>query len=119
MNSKTNNIVFYAATGLLTLMTTASAGMYIFNHAEISKVFLYLGYPTHIIYPLAAAKIAGLIVIWTQKGALKEWAYAGFFFDFVLAVMAHLNIGDGEFAPAGAAVVLLTVSYFTGKKRQK
>lgn len=88
-----------------------SAGMYVFNHEMVSATFTNLGYPTYIIYPLALAKILGLIAIWTNKSkALTEWAYAGFFFDFVLAFAAHLSIGDGEFAPALAAIILVIAS---------
>lgn len=94
-----------------------SAGMYIFNNAEISKVFTSLGYPSYIVYPLAIAKILGLVAIWVNKSkSIKEWAYAGFFFDFVLAFFAHVMVGDGEFAPAIIATVLLFASYFSWKK---
>jgi len=66
----------------------------------------------YIVYPLAVAKILGLIAIWTdQPKSLKEWAYAGFFFDFVLVFFAHLMIGDGEFAPAIVATLLLLAVY--------
>jgi hypothetical protein len=40
--------------------------MYIFNNAEIGNTFASVEYPTYIIYPLAAAKILGLIAIWTK-----------------------------------------------------
>jgi len=105
------------STGLLSALMLMSAGMYIFNHAEVSQAFSNLGYPTYIIYPLAIAKILGLIAIWTdQSKALKEWAYAGFFFDFVLAFFAHVMVNDGEFAPAIVAILLLFTSYFSWKK---
>ncbi len=36
--------------------------------------------------------ILGLIAIWSNKSAtLKEWAYAGFFFNFVLAFLAEVH----------------------------
>jgi hypothetical protein len=114
---KNLKIINWVSTGLLTAMMLLSAGMYIFNHAEISETFLALGYPTHIIYPLAIAKILGLVAIWTNfSKSLKEWAYAGFFFDFVLAFAAHTMVSDGEFGGALVALVLLFVSYFTWKK---
>ena len=94
-----------------------SAGMYLFNHEEVSQVFSSLGYPTYVVYPLAIAKILGVIAILSKKSStLKEWAYAGFFFDFVLAAAAHLSVGDGEFAPAVVASVVLLVSYFYDKR---
>ena len=109
--------IYRISTGLITALMLMSAGMYFFNNAEVSKVFTNLGYPTYIIYPLAIAKILGLIAIWTNfSKSLKEWAYAGFFFDFVLAFFAHVMINDGEFAPALVATILLFVSYFSWKK---
>lgn len=109
--------VYWISTGLLTLMMLGSAGMYIAKNAEIQEVFLGLGFPTFIIYPLAIAKILGLIAIWTNKSkSLKEWAYAGFFFDFIIAAGAHLAVGDGEHFGAIAAMVIMFVSYYSWKK---
>lgn len=114
---KTNKIIYWVSTGLLSAMMLMSAGMYVFDNATISEVFTGLGYPAYIIYPLALAKVLGLLAIWVEKSkSLKEWAYAGFFFDFVLAFFAHYMIGDGEFGGALAAMVLLFVSYFFWKK---
>ena len=115
---KRDKIIYWVATGLLSAMMLLSASMYLFNNAEIVSIFTKLGYPTYIIYPLALAKILGVIAILTNKSVvLREWAYAGFFFDFVLAFFAHQQIGDGESAGAVVAMILLLVSYNFRKKR--
>ncbi len=117
MNNKTKRIVYLIATGLLTALMLMSAGMYIFNHKMLVGIFSKLGYPSYIIYPLAAAKILGLVAIWSNKSRMfKEWAYAGFFFDFILAFFAHLAVNDGEYLPALVAMVLLFTSYLTQSK---
>ena len=109
---KRNKIIYLIATGLLTANMLLSAVMYIFNHEMAVNMFQSLSYPVYIIYPLAVAKILGLIAIWTNKSkTLKEWAYAGFVFDFLLAISAHINADDGEFVPAVVALVFVTVSY--------
>jgi len=114
---KRNKIIYWIATGLFSALMLMSASMYIFNYEMVSQTFTNLGYPTYIVYPLAIAKILGLIAILTRKSKfLKEWAYAGFFFDFVLALSAHLVIADGEFVPAFVAILLLIVSYRYDKK---
>jgi hypothetical protein len=114
---KTQKIIYWIVTALLSLLVLFSAGMYFFNHAEIVNAFTNLGFPTYIIYPLATLKILGLTVILGNLGGnLKQWAYAGFFFNFVLAFFAHLMVGDGEQFGALMAVVLLLASYFLGKK---
>lgn len=117
MNSKTIKIIYLSATGLLTVLMLFSAGMEFFNNEEMTEEFVKLKFPPYLIYPLGIAKILGLIAIWTKKSnTLKEWAYAGFFFNFLLAISAHINIGDGKAAPAFAAITLLLVSYIFEKK---
>jgi hypothetical protein len=114
---KAIKITYYIATGLLTLLMLFSAGMYFFNHEEVAKLFTSFGYPTYIIYPYGILKISGIIVLWfVNNKVLKEWAYAGFFFAFVLAFFAHIMISDGEQGGAVVAMVLLLTSYFTNKK---
>ncbi len=114
---KRDKIIYYVATGLLTLFMLFSAGMYFFNNSEVAKMFEGFGYPTYIIYPYGLAKILGLIAIWFLKDTfLKEWAYAGFVFAFILAFFAHFMIGDGEQYPALVALILAIVSYIYSKK---
>ena len=108
---KRDKIIYWIATGLLTALMLMSIGMYFMKHAMVSETFMKLGFPTFIIYPLAIAKLLGLTAILTKKSQfLKEWAYAGFFFDFLLALSAHLVAKDGEFGMAAIAIVLLLVS---------
>jgi len=117
MKSKRDKIIYYAATGLFTASMSLSIVMYFFANDMASEAFTKLGFPTFIIYPLAIAKLLGLVAIWTGKSKLlKEWAYAGFFFNLVLAVTAHVAINDGEFAPAAIALLMLLISYIFGKK---
>ena len=51
---KRNKIIYYSATGLLTLLMLFSASMYFFNHDEVAKLFEGFGYPTYIIYRRSA-----------------------------------------------------------------
>jgi len=115
--NKRDKIIYWVVTGLLSVMLLMSAGMYLFTHDEVSPVFNGLGFPTWVIYPLAIAKILGLVAIWTRKSALlKEWAYAGYFFNFLLALAAHLSISDGDWMGAAIALALLVTSYiYDGK----
>lgn len=107
-----NRIIYWVATGLLCALMLFSAGMYLFSHEEVSAEFTKLGFPVWIIYPLAIAKILGVIAIVSRLSrTLLEWAYAGFFFDVLLAAAAHLSVGDGEQYAAIVAAVLVLVSY--------
>lgn len=116
---KKMKIGFYVSTGLLSALMLMSASMYVFNHEEIANKFLELGYPTYIIYPLALLKFLGVAVIWFGPAKVKEWAYTGFFFNFLLAFGAHLGIRDGEETGAIMAMVLLISSYFFYSKKTK
>ena len=110
---KAKKWIFWISTALLSILMLFSAGMYIFNYGEISEVFVDLGFPTFIVYPLAVAKLLGIVALWAfKRRPIQEWAYAGFFFDFVLALGAHLAVNDGEFGGALAALILLFASYF-------
>ncbi|MCR9144067.1 MAG: DoxX family protein [bacterium] len=83
------NLVYYVTTGIVTLIMTFSVGNYLFNHEFVREAFMKMGYPTYIVYPLAIAKILGLIAIWSRVSPLLTGlAYAGFFYDLVLAILA-------------------------------
>ncbi|KXX69527.1 DoxX family protein [Flammeovirga sp. SJP92] len=120
MNQKTTKLLYRISTGLLTALMLMSATMYFAQYEMVSEVFTKLGYPTYIIYPLAIAKYLGLIAIWTNfSPKLKEWAYAGFFFDILLAMSAHVNINDGEFIPSSIGLLLVLTSYYFNRKLEK
>ncbi|SFN64183.1 DoxX-like family protein [Bizionia echini] len=117
---KRDKIIYYVTTGLLTILMLYSVSMYFFNHDAVAAMFTNFGYPTYIIYPYAVIKLLGLIALWMPGFKLvKEWAYAGFFFAFILAFFAHYMIGDGEQSGAVLALILLVVSYIFNKRINK
>jgi DoxX-like family len=110
-------IAYWIITGIFCLMMLAGAAMEIFAFGESVKFLGQLGYPAHIAYVLPLTKILGVAAILTRYSKiLKEWAYAGFFFDFVLAALAHYF--SGVPSPIGAiiALVILMTSYALDKK---
>lgn len=114
---KIKKIIYWIATGLLSAFMLFSIYNYTFNFETIKGFMEGFGFPTYIIYFLITAKSLGTIAILSNiRGILKEWAYAGFFYNFVLAFLAHYTIGDGQGAGAVLALVLLVISYFTGKQ---
>ena len=117
---KRDKIIYYVATGLLTALMLFSVSMYFFKHDDVAEMFTAFGYPTYIIYPYAVAKLLGVFALWNPNfKAIKEWAYAGFFFAFILAFFAHYMIGDGEQTGALVAFILLIVSYIFNKRINK
>ena len=74
----------------------------------------HLGYPAYFGVLLGAWKLSGAIAI-TLPGfpRLKEWAYAGFFFDLTAAAISHAALNDSIIdivAPLGF-LALVIASY--------
>ncbi|OFZ10062.1 MAG: hypothetical protein A3D92_11890 [Bacteroidetes bacterium RIFCSPHIGHO2_02_FULL_44_7] len=103
---RTKRITHWISTGLLGVMLLMSAGMYLFRHEMIKEAFTVFGFPTWLVYPLAVAKILGVAALILKfNKTIVEWAYAGIFFNIILAVGAHLGIGDN--AGVGSALMAL------------
>ncbi len=120
MKNKTNKTLYFLSTIILSGMMLMSAGMYFFNYAEVSEIFMALGFPVYIIYPLGIAKVLGVIALWSKKCCdLREWAYAGFFFIFALALIGHVAVNDGAYISPLVAIFLLLMSRHTGRKMMK
>ena len=112
--------------GIFSLMLLAGAITYFVMYDMTAEMFTSLGVPTQIIYPLAIAKILGIVAIWFIKIPLiKNLAYLGFALDLVLAIISHLNAGDGQAFGPVIPLVLLIISYWyyrklnAGKLRQE
>jgi hypothetical protein len=63
---------------------------------EVVNATRHLGYPLYFVTILSTWKLLGAIAI-TAPGLprVKEWAYAGFFFDLTAAAISHAAVGDG------------------------
>ncbi len=74
--------------------------------AEMLNNLAHLGYPAYFSTILGAWKLLGAIAI-VAPGfpRLKEWAYAGFFFDLTAAAYSHAVVGDS------AADILAPVAF--------
>ncbi|WP_420628937.1 DoxX family protein [Candidatus Leptofilum sp.] len=112
-----DKIIYWITTGLLSASMIMSALTYVLQNEMMGENFMRLGHPAYLVYPLALAKTLGIIAILTKRSPLlKEWAYAGFFFDFVLALMAHIALGDVQFVLPVITIILLLVSRFYDPK---
>ena len=113
--SKGKLIVFWIATVLIVVSQFASGILDWIGFEPIVEGITKLGYPLYVLKILGTFKILGVIAI-AIPGAkrLKEWAYAGFVFDFIGAAASHAMNGDaiGEIAPPIILLGILLVSYF-------
>jgi hypothetical protein len=64
---------------------------------QVAEMFAHLGFPAYFRVGLSWAKLLGLVALLVPMvpARIKEWAYAGFAFTLVSAVIAHLASGDG------------------------
>lgn len=108
-------IGFWTATALLCLQMgfTAYAQLKL---PQVAEAFAHMGFPGYFRVELSYAKLAGIIALLAPVPArVKEWAYAGFAFTLVSALVAHVSVGDGAEAWGFAAgtMVLWGLSYGT------
>ena len=88
---------------------------------QVAEAFTHLGFPSYFRVELSWAKVVGVVLLLAPVPArLKEWAYAGFAFDLVSAIIAHLSVGDGPEAWGWAAgtAVLWVLSYVLWRRVQ-
>jgi hypothetical protein len=92
---KTNKIIYWVTTGLVSVMMLFSAYSY-FSNPEVAAGFTHLGFPSYFRIELAIAKlIASIVLIVPQiPTRVKEWAYAGLGITFISAAIAHTVNGD-------------------------
>lgn len=114
-HSATTNRIYWASTGVLAL-GMIGAGIQELRHApELVEAAKSLGYPEYILTMLGIAKLLGApVLLAPQFRILKEWAYAGFTFDFGGALISHIIVGDSleVSAPSAVCLLILSISYF-------
>jgi uncharacterized membrane protein len=118
---KTNNIIYWVSTALFSaFMLFSGVGNFMVTPESVAFLSDHLGYPQYIIRFLGAAKILGSVALLIPAfPRIKEWAYAGLFFDLIGASYSMISV-DG-FEPGMAVMVVVlgveAVSYFYFHKR--
>ncbi len=92
MTTKTNNIIYWISTTIFSgLMIFAAVGGVKPSEQSIQIIHDGLGYPIYFIQFISIAKILGVIIILIPgRGWIKDWAYAGLFFDLAGAVYSGI-----------------------------
>ena len=125
MTTKTTNILYWVFTIIFAgLMIFSSVGGIGPTQQVIDMFHTGLGYPIYFIQFISWAKIVGAIVILIPglNKSIKEWAYAGLFFDLAGATYSGLAASP-KFDPAILGMLMWIVpgilSYFFWKKKLK
>ncbi len=94
MKQKTINILYWIFTILFSALMLFSAwSSIVVNEDSIKLIHDMLGYPEYFIPFTGWAKLIGVIVILIPGlKRIKEWAYAGLFFDLVAAVYSGIAV---------------------------
>ncbi|KIA94474.1 hypothetical protein OA93_20315 [Flavobacterium sp. KMS] len=116
---KSTKIIFWITTIIIFLFEGVMPAFT--SQTEVAKEGIrHLGYPEYFGNALVVFKIVGvlLLVIPTIPNRVKEWAYAGFAFDFIFASISHCavdGIGFLTFFPL-IFLAILVISYISYHK---
>ena len=111
---KKDKIIFWSATTILFLFQGVMPALT--SHTEMAREGIrQLGYPAYFGTMLSIFKIAGAVVLMFPQfpKRLREWAYAGFAFDFISACVSNsvvYGLGSEAVSPL-IALLILGVSY--------
>jgi len=116
---KTTKITYWTATIIIFLLDGLMPALT--SNTELAKQGIsHLGYPDYFRVLLTVFKIIGaiLLIVPAVKGRIKEWAYAGFSFNFVSAAVSHWVVDgfDGQVIFPIVAFAILAVSYVSYTK---
>ena len=122
MQPKTINILYWVFTVLFAALMIFSAVGGIQPTAEAKQMMHDgFGYPVYFIQFISVAKILGSVAILIPGlKKIKEWAYAGLFFDLAGAIFTIVSVSP-SFDPKMLGMLLFIVSgilsyYFWNKK---
>lgn len=108
-------IAYWGSTTIVAVMLLFAL-MYLTGSEQVVSGFTKAGYPQHLRIVLGIAKpVAAIVLLLPGFALLKEWAYAGATFTWVMAFISAYSVGEGVQTwslPLGL-LVLLAVSYVT------
>lgn len=119
MNSKTTKIIYWTGAVLTSLWFGASGFFELTKNPLVWGITQQLGYPAHFIYILGVFKLSGVITLLIPNKLLrlKEWVFAGVFFDIIFAFFSKLAVlGFGATIDAIIAFIMVSVTYAMFRK---
>jgi uncharacterized membrane protein YphA (DoxX/SURF4 family) len=89
------NVAFWMTTVFGPASFVIGGVLHLYHSDEVTTTLSHLGYPLYFATILGVWKLLGAITI-AAPGLprLKEWAYAGFFFDLTAAAISRAAVGD-------------------------
>jgi hypothetical protein len=107
--TKAKTLGYWVTTGLLVFCMTGGIFELLGLETTIEGI-MRLGYPSYIIPALGLGKVLAILaILWPGLPRLKEWAYAGIFFNMMGAIVSHVARKDG----AWIIVTTVTIAAIT------
>ena len=119
MNLKTQKGIYWTGAVLTSLWFGASGIFELTKNPIVWGITQQLGYPPHFIYLLGVAKLSGVVVLLIPNKLLrlKEWVFAGVFFDIIFAFVSKLSVLNFIAATdAIIAFIMVTITYLMFRK---
>ncbi|MCZ6474895.1 MAG: DoxX family protein, partial [Gammaproteobacteria bacterium] len=111
MATKSEKILYWSATGYMLLLMMMSVVSYHINHDGMAMMFVAFGYPAYLVYPLAYLKLIGIIVVITNRyNNLKDWVYATYYINMILAFVVHV-VAENFYWHAVLGLICVPISY--------
>ena len=122
MNAK--QYVYWATTAFVAFALVSGAAGELMQQGGTLETVTILGYPAYFLTIIGLWKIAGAVAILVPRfPRLKEWAYAGIFFNMTGAFASHFAVGDyGVYAYhlfATGSIAALTVASWALRPRSR
>jgi len=119
MTQKNAKRIYWTGTVLTSLWFGASGFFELTKNPIVWNITLQLGYPAYFIYVLGIAKLSGIIVLLIPGKLLrlKEWVFAGVFFDIIFAFASKLSVvGPLGTVDAIVAFTMVSITYLMFRK---
>ncbi|WP_183559216.1 DoxX family protein [Mucilaginibacter sp. SP1R1] len=119
MKPKPIKIIYWILTILFALAMLSDGYGGVTQQQAGKDVMHHLGYPMYVLIILGVAKLLGVIaIVQTKFKTIKEWAYAGFAFNFIGAFASRAFVGDsGSFLILPLIILaVMFLTYYSWKK---
>ncbi|MBV7529874.1 DoxX family protein [Chitinophaga sp. sic0106] len=119
MNTQTTKVIYWTGAILISLWFGASGFFELTHNPVVWDITVQLGYPPHFIYILGVAKLLGVAVLLIPGRLLrlKEWVFAGIFFDILFAFFSKIAVlGFPATIDAIIAFAIISVTYIQYRK---
>lgn len=119
---KQAKIIFWTSTIIIFLFESVMPA-FTFNTELARTGISHLGYPEYFGNTLVVFKVLGglALIIPAVPARVKEWAYAGFGFDFIFACISHAAVDGINFQTFFPLIIfgILIASYISWHKLQE